>query len=52
MMKIYKSAEPFDFDDPRLWIYDCKDEEINKRADATGAKRWLIDVGVLNDDRK
>lgn len=52
MMRIYKSAEPYDFDDPRLCIADCKDEEINKRADATLAKKWLIDVGILTDDRK
>lgn len=50
MMSFYKAAEPYDFDDPHLRIFDCKDEKIIKRIDATLAKRWLIDVGVLNDE--
>lgn len=52
MMSFYKAAEPYDFDDPRTHLLDSKDEEHNKRIKATAAKMWLIDVGVLKDDRK
>lgn len=51
MMSLYKAAEPFEFDDPIMHTADSK-LSINdeKRYDATVAKKWLMDVGVLQED--
>ena len=49
MYSIYKSAEPYEDDDPRLNLVDSKDETHNSRMSANFAKHWLIDVGVLSE---
>lgn len=49
MMSEYKSAEPYDFDDPIVHLVDSEDEIHDKRMNATVAKRWLIDVGILQE---
>ena len=50
MMKLYRAAEPYSPDDPAIHLVDSTDEEHDKRMDATAAKKWLTDVGVLKEN--